>query len=91
MLLRIHRVRGEAMTDHLLAAFAPDDSRATDRLVHEEWTVALTCSCGVAATTAANLDRHFLAVFTPADQIGRDGRAHRVVGEEGVGTGGNPW
>jgi hypothetical protein len=70
----------ETMTDHLLEAFAPDDSRAADGLVHEEWAAALTCSCGVAATTAAELDRHFLAAFTPADSIGRDGRAHRRGG-----------
>jgi hypothetical protein len=68
------------MTDHLLETFVPDDSRAADGVVHEEWTVALTCSCGVAATTAAELDRHFLAAFTPAGSIGRDGRAHQRGG-----------
>jgi hypothetical protein len=69
------------MTDHLLEAFAPDDSRAADGVVHEEWTGALACSCGVAAATPAELDRHFLAVFIPADPVGRDGSRHEQVSQ----------
>jgi hypothetical protein len=66
----------EAMTDHLLAAFTPEDSRGRDGNVHEEWRTALCCSCGVATTTPAQLDAHFLAMFTPDNAIGRDGKQH---------------
>jgi hypothetical protein len=69
----------ETITDHLLAVFAPEDSRGTDGLIHEEWTTALACTCGVATTTPAELDRHFLTVFTPADTIGHDGQKHAPV------------
>jgi hypothetical protein len=34
--------------------------------------------CG-AGGTAAELDAHFLAVFTPADFIGHDGKKHQPV------------
>lgn len=66
----------EAMTDHLLAAFTPEDSRGRDGNVHEEWRATLSCSCGVATTTPAQLDAHFLAMFTPDNAIGRDGGKH---------------
>jgi hypothetical protein len=66
----------EAMTDHLLAAFTPGESRGRDGKVHEEWRAALSCSCGVATTTPAQLDAHFLAMFTPDNAIGRDGKKH---------------
>jgi hypothetical protein len=35
--------------------------------------------CGLAAATAAELDAHFLRVFTPADRIGRDGHEHEKL------------
>lgn len=69
-------VADEAMTDHLLAAFTPGDSRGRDGNVHEEWRAPLSCSCGVATTTPARLDTHFLAMFTPDNAIGRDGKQH---------------
>ncbi len=69
----------ETMTDHVLEVFAPDDSRAADGVVHEEWTAALACSCGAAAAMPAELDGHFLAVFVPADSVGRDGSRHEQV------------
>jgi hypothetical protein len=67
--------------------FTPADSRAADGIVHQEWTVALTCSCGFAIKAPAELDRHFLAVFTPGDAIGHDGQKHEPVsaaGEDGA-------
>jgi hypothetical protein len=69
----------EALADHLLAVFTPEDSRRRDGTLHEEWQPALTCSCGVAATTPAGLDAHFLAMFTPPGAIGRDGAKHAQV------------
>lgn len=36
------------------------------------------CSCGFSAGTGDELDAHFIAVFTPSDAIGRDGRRHEV-------------
>ena len=37
--------------------------------------LAVFCMCGDGGTTD-ELDAHFLAVFTPADLIGHDGRKH---------------
>jgi hypothetical protein len=45
--------------------------------VHEERRLR-TCACGHSASTAGELDRHFLAVFTPAGAVGRDGRRHEA-------------
>jgi hypothetical protein len=39
----------------------------------------LTCFCGLAAATAEELDAHFLALFTPDDAIGRDGKKHHPI------------
>jgi hypothetical protein len=64
------------MTDHLLAEFAPDDDTGADGLVHLEGEQQLTCTCGLAAATAAELDAHFVAIFTPANGIGHDGKKH---------------
>ena len=58
------RLEDEEVTDHLLAAFAPDDSTGGDGQVRQE-LARLACSCGYTATTAQDLDSHFLAVFTP--------------------------
>jgi serine/threonine-protein kinase RsbW len=68
----------ETMTDHLLAAFEPDDCMGTDGLVHEEGE-PLACACGFAASTPDDLDEHFLKSFTPAGAIGRDGHRHEAV------------
>ena len=38
----------------------------------------LTRLCGFAAGTGQELDDHFLAVFTPGDRTGRDGRVHAI-------------
>jgi hypothetical protein len=65
----------ETITDHLHRAFAPDDARGQDGLVHEE-TTSLACSCGFGAITADELDEHFLKAFTPDDGIGHDGLMH---------------
>jgi hypothetical protein len=62
--------------DHLLEVFAPDDDKGTDGRYHLEGELGLTCVCGLAAATAAELDGHFRQAFTPADHIGRDGRRH---------------
>jgi hypothetical protein len=67
------------ISDHLLEVFAPDDDTGTDGRYHLEGETGLTCVCGLAASTAAELDAHFLRVFAPADHIGRDGRKHAKV------------
>ena len=69
------RLDDEEVTDHLLAAFAPDDFAGSDGRVHQE-LAGLACSCGFTATSAQELDGHFLAVFTPAGSVGRDGVKH---------------
>src|SRR5258708_22241466 len=65
----------ETLTDHLLEVFAAKDDKAADGLVHLEGEVNLFCTCG-AGGRAEKLDAHFLAVFIPADSIGRDGVRH---------------
>ena len=65
----------ETIGDHLMEVFAPQDCRGPDGLVHLEGQVPLFCLCG-AGGSAGDLDAHFLAVFTPADGIGRDGSKH---------------
>lgn len=66
----------ETITDHLLAAFTPDDSRGPDGQVHDEGQPG-HCLCGLALATSAGLDEHFLAVFTPGDRVGNDGGTHK--------------
>ena len=68
----------ESICDHLIEVFAPEDGRAADGLVHLEGEENLFCMCG-AGRSHDELDAHFLAVFTPADLIGRDGRRHEKV------------
>lgn len=72
----------EKIADHLFEAFAPDDGRTADGRVHLEGEANLFCICG-AGGTASELDSHFLAVFTPADLIGRDGGRHEPVSTAG--------
>ena len=66
----------QKISDHLLEAFAPEDDKGTDGLVHLEWGKNLTCFCGLSAATPEELDAHLLALFTPDDAIGRDGKRH---------------
>jgi hypothetical protein len=68
----------ETIGDHLFEVFAPEDGMAADGLVHLEGESNLFCLCG-AGGSATELDAHFLAVFTPADLIGRDGDKHEPV------------
>lgn len=68
----------EAIGDHLLRVFTPDDDKGADRRVHLEGDPGLTCLCGFRASTAAELDSHFLEMFTPADRVGADGAEHTV-------------
>ena len=70
----------ETITDHLLEMFATDDDRGTDGRYHLEAEPRLTCFCGLTAT-AAELDAHFLSVFTPGDAIGHDGKKHQPLPE----------
>ena len=72
----------ETLDDHLLEMFAPEDGRAAAGLVHREGEAELFCMCG-AGGSASELDAHFLAVFTPADLIGRDGEKHEPVSMAG--------
>ncbi len=65
----------ETLGDHLFEVFAPEDGRAADGLVHLEGEQNFFCMCGVGGSVE-ELDAHFLAVFTPADLIGRDGEKH---------------
>lgn len=69
----------EALGDHLLEVFTPDDCRGNDGLLHEEADPALTCFCGFAAAAAREMDEHFLAVFTRADAVGPDGKVHQAI------------
>jgi hypothetical protein len=72
------RLDDEEVSDHMLAAFEPEDSIGIDGRVHLEEELR-TCSCGFSAITGDELDAHLLAVFTPADTIGRDGKRHEVL------------
>lgn len=76
----------EKIGDHLFEVFAPDDGRAADGLVHLEGEANLCCLCG-AGGSPSELDAHFLAVFTPADLIGRDGEKHEPVSSTGQSGG----
>ena len=66
---------GETIGDHLLEVFTPDDGKAADGRVHLEGEAGLFCMCGAGGSTA-ELDAHFLAVFTPAGFTGSDGVKH---------------
>jgi hypothetical protein len=66
------------MIDHLQRMFIPEDSIGSDGQVHEERDLR-TCACGLAATTALELDAHFMLVFTPPDAIGHDGKRHQAL------------
>ena len=80
------RLDDEEVTDHLLAAFAPDDCTGSDGQVHQELS-RLACSCGFAAASAQELDSHLLGVFTPAGSVGRDGLRHEPAAVSGARSG----
>ena len=76
------QARDEKIGDHLFEVFAPEDGRAADGLVHLEGEANLLCMCG-AGGSVSELDAHFLAVFMPADLVGRDGDKHEPVSAAG--------
>jgi len=69
----------ETITDHLLRVFTPEDDKGTDGRIHLEGQPRLACLCGVHASASAELDSHFLQMFTPADQVGPCGVEHKVI------------
>jgi hypothetical protein len=68
----------EEVSDHLLAAFESPSGIGTDGRVHQEEALR-ACSCGFSAATGDDLDAHFLAVCTPIDAIGHDGKKHEAL------------
>jgi hypothetical protein len=72
------RLEDEEVSDHLLAAFEPDDAIGTDGQVHQE-DANRVCSCGFSAVTGDQLDAHFLAESMPADSVDGDGVRHGPV------------
>jgi hypothetical protein len=68
----------ETFADHVMAVFAPGDSRGVDGLVHEEGK-PLACCCGFAAITPDELDLHFFHMFVPLDTTGTDGTKHGPI------------
>jgi hypothetical protein len=67
--------------------FTPDDDTAPDGHAHAEAArntpgTGLACLCGFTGDSIADLDQHFIRVFTPADKVGRDGgrHAHAITG-----------
>jgi hypothetical protein len=75
---------------HFGEMFIPDDDTAPDGQVHNEAAqdrrdttgqtapLILTCRCGY-TSSADNFDHHLLAVFTPPERIGLDGKRHAPV------------
>lgn len=76
----------EDLTDHLGEQFIPADDTAADGRVHAETArdqdateparADWKCLCGFGAPDLADFDAHLVAVFTPPDGIGADGRRH---------------
>jgi len=69
----------DGLFDHLEEAFAAPHDRDSHGIAHAEAAdspLAYRCLCGHIAADAVGLDAHLLAVFTPADRIGQDGRSH---------------
>jgi hypothetical protein len=66
----------EELGDHLGEVFltAADDV-APDGAVHAE-VDGSRCACGLVVASFVELDEHLLAMFTPDDGIGADGRKH---------------
>jgi hypothetical protein len=70
---------GETFGDHLLRVFTPIDDKGADGQVHLEGSPELTCLCGFRASTAEELDSHFLEMFIPADGMDSGGVEHKVI------------
>ena len=68
-----------AFQDHLQESFVPRDGKAPDGIIHDEASTGLACLCGFPGSSASDLDRHFLAIFTPASHIGHDGQRHAAA------------
>jgi hypothetical protein len=66
----------ETIGDHLLQVFTPEDDKGADGQVHLEGNPQLTCLCGYRASTAGELDSHFLETFVPADRMDAGGVEH---------------
>jgi hypothetical protein len=69
----------ETIDDHLLAVFTPEDDKGPDGQVHLEGNPRLTCLCGFSASSAGELDSHFLEIFAPADRLDSGGVEHTVL------------
>ncbi len=79
-------VSPEDLTDHLGEQFIPADDTAADGQVHAEGArdqdatglagADWRCLCGFGAPDLAGFDAHLVAVFTPPDCVGADGRRH---------------
>jgi hypothetical protein len=66
---------------HLGEMFIPADDTAPDGQVHCEGASTsgiLTCRCGFAGAVG-DFDQHLLAMFTPDDHIGLDGKRHAAI------------
>jgi hypothetical protein len=53
----------ETIGDHLLRVFTPAGDKGADGRVHLEGNPGLACLCGFKASTAGELDSHFLDMF----------------------------
>jgi hypothetical protein len=78
----------EELADHLGEMFVPADTSpagdvASDSQRHAELSrrdadgTLWECLCGLVGAETQALDAHLLAVFTPPDGIGHDGRYHQ--------------
>ena len=70
---------GETIADHLLRVFTPEDDKAPDGRIHLEGETSLACLCGFKASEPAELDSHFLQMFSPPDQLDPSGVEHKVI------------
>jgi hypothetical protein len=66
----------ETVEDYLFEVFALQEGKGPDGLIQLEGVASLFCMCR-AGGSVADMDEHFLTVFTPADGIGRDGDKHQ--------------
>jgi hypothetical protein len=69
----------ETIEDHLLRVFTPADDKGADGRVHLEGGLKRACLCGARASTAAELDAHFLEMFVPAGRVDAGGVEHAVA------------
>jgi hypothetical protein len=66
-------------SEYLLRVFTPADDKGTDGRVHLEGNPGLTCLCGFSASTAGELDAHFLEMFVPVGRADAGGVVHTVI------------